>query len=105
MPTPAATSRDVQVLDNFIGGRWVKAQTSEFFDVHNPAVGDVIGRTPLSTAVDVDTAVRAATNSRAIAHGNCNRPPMCSGSHAPFRRKGMAAGMSSNSGPPRRAGT
>src|SRR5438046_1165818 len=61
MPTPAATSRDVQVLDNFIGGRWAKAQTSEFFDVHNPAVGDVIGRTPLSTAADVDTAVRAAT--------------------------------------------
>src|SRR5947207_2009366 len=60
MPTPAATSRDVQVLDNFIGGRWVNAQTSEFFDVHNPAVGDVIGRTPLSTAADVDTAVRAA---------------------------------------------
>src|SRR5437773_10382711 len=61
MPTPAATSRDVQVLDNFIGGRWVNAQTAEFFDVHNPAVGDVIGRTPLSTPADVDAAVRAAT--------------------------------------------
>jgi malonate-semialdehyde dehydrogenase (acetylating)/methylmalonate-semialdehyde dehydrogenase len=55
-----ATTPDIQTLDNFIGGRWVKAHTAEFFDVHNPAVGDVIGRTPLSTASDVDAAVRAA---------------------------------------------
>ena len=54
-----ATS-NILVLDNFIGGRWTKAQTAEFFDVHNPAVGDVIGRTPLSSAADVDAAVRAA---------------------------------------------
>src|SRR5213594_3938999 len=53
---------DVQILDNFIGGRWVKARTTAFFDVHNPAVGDVIGRTPLSTAADVDAAVLAATD-------------------------------------------
>ena len=53
---------DVQVLDNFIGGTWVKAHATEFFDVHNPAVGEIIGRTPLSTAADVDAAVQAATN-------------------------------------------
>src|SRR5947209_13551070 len=53
---------DVQTLDNFIGGRWVKAHATEFFDVHNPAVGDVIGRTPLSTSADVDAAVEAAKN-------------------------------------------
>src|SRR5256885_11200835 len=47
---------DVRTLDNFIGGRWVASHASEFFDVHNPAVGDVIGRTPLSTAADVDAA-------------------------------------------------
>ena len=59
MPEVAARA-DVLTLDNFIGGRWVKARTTEFFDVHNPAVGDVIGRTPLSTAADVDDAVQAA---------------------------------------------
>jgi malonate-semialdehyde dehydrogenase (acetylating)/methylmalonate-semialdehyde dehydrogenase len=59
---PEAASRaEVNVLDNFIGGRWVPAHATEVFDVHNPAVGDVIGRTPLSSAVDVDAAVRAAT--------------------------------------------
>src|SRR4051812_39993524 len=51
---------DVLTLDNFIGGRWVKARASEYFDVHNPASGDVIGRTPLSTSEDVDAAVQAA---------------------------------------------
>src|SRR5499427_8855944 len=56
----SSSSADVQVLDNFIGGTWVKAHATEFFDVHNPAVGEVIGRTPLSTADDVDAAVQAA---------------------------------------------
>ena len=59
MPDVASRS-DVQTLDNFIGGRWVKAQATEFFDVHNPARGDIIGRTPLSTGADVDAAVQAA---------------------------------------------
>ncbi len=56
-----ASHPDVQTLDNFIAGRWVPSRTTEFFDVHNPAVGDLIGRTPLSTAADVDAAVQAAT--------------------------------------------
>src|SRR5438445_7270886 len=56
-----ADQSDVQTLDNFIGGRWVKAQTTDFFDVHNPALGEVIGRTPLSSAADVDAAVQAAS--------------------------------------------
>ena len=60
--TDVARATDVQTLDNFIGGRWTSAHASEFFDVHNPAVGDVIGRTPLSSAEDVDAAVRAATS-------------------------------------------
>jgi malonate-semialdehyde dehydrogenase (acetylating)/methylmalonate-semialdehyde dehydrogenase len=61
MSSQAAAASDVLTLDNFIGGRWVKAQTSDFFDVHNPAIGDVIGRTPLSTAADVEAAVQAAS--------------------------------------------
>jgi malonate-semialdehyde dehydrogenase (acetylating) / methylmalonate-semialdehyde dehydrogenase len=56
-----ASRVDVQTLDNFIGGRWVNARATACFDVHNPAVGEIIGRTPLSTAGDVDAAVQAAT--------------------------------------------
>jgi malonate-semialdehyde dehydrogenase (acetylating)/methylmalonate-semialdehyde dehydrogenase len=55
-----ANHSGVLTLDNFIGGDWVKARTVEFFDVHNPAVGEVIGRTPLSTRDDVGAAVKAA---------------------------------------------
>ena len=56
-----ADGAGIRTLDNFIGGRWVASRATEFFDVHNPAVGDVIGRTPLSTSADVDAAVQAAT--------------------------------------------
>jgi malonate-semialdehyde dehydrogenase (acetylating)/methylmalonate-semialdehyde dehydrogenase len=56
-----ATRMDVVTLDNFIGGRSVQPATSSYYDVRNPAVGDVICRTPLSTAADVGAAVDAAT--------------------------------------------
>ena len=47
-------------LRNYIGGKWVPSAASTFLDVHNPARGTVIGRTPMSTARDVDAAVKAA---------------------------------------------
>ncbi len=56
-----ASPHDVQTLDNFIGGRWITAHAAAFVDVHNPAAGELIGRTPLSTSVDVEAAVDAAT--------------------------------------------
>jgi malonate-semialdehyde dehydrogenase (acetylating)/methylmalonate-semialdehyde dehydrogenase len=51
---------EVPVLSNFINGRWVPAGAEATVDVHNPARGIVIARTPLSTAADVDAAVAAA---------------------------------------------
>jgi malonate-semialdehyde dehydrogenase (acetylating)/methylmalonate-semialdehyde dehydrogenase len=58
----ASTGRgaDVETLSNFIGGRWVASRGTAFVGVHNPARGEVIARTPLSLAADVDEAVRAA---------------------------------------------
>ena len=53
MPEPA-------LLSNFIGGRWTPASSVGHVDVYNPARGVVIARTPLSTAHDVDAAVKAA---------------------------------------------
>ena len=49
-----------ETLRNFVGGKWVESATSEFLDVYNPARGEVIARTPLSTASDLDAAVAAA---------------------------------------------
>ena len=45
---------------NYVNGEWVKPDAREYFDVINPATGELLGRTPLSTAADVDTAARAA---------------------------------------------
>ena len=50
----------METLTNFIGGRWVPSRASEFLDVHNPATGETIARTPLSTGEDLDAAVAAA---------------------------------------------
>src|SRR5215472_9815537 len=50
----------VETLRNYIGGRWVESRAREFVDVYNPARGEVIAKTPLSTAEDVDAAVAAA---------------------------------------------
>jgi malonate-semialdehyde dehydrogenase (acetylating)/methylmalonate-semialdehyde dehydrogenase len=51
---------DTAVLRNFVGGRWIDSGAAERLDVHNPATGEVIARTPLSTAADLDAAVAAA---------------------------------------------
>ena len=53
-------TRAAEALSNFIGGRWVPSAARQFVDVHNPALGTVIARTPLSNAEEVDAAVQAA---------------------------------------------
>ena len=52
---------DAPLLRNFIGGSWVAAAAAEQVEVRNPARGVLLAKTPLSTAKDVDAAVRAAS--------------------------------------------
>ena len=54
------TESATRVLDNYIGGTWTPAAASEQLDVTNPATGEVLARVPLSSATDLDAAVRAA---------------------------------------------
>src|SRR4051794_35848027 len=49
-----------RLLDNYIGGRGPPAAAGEAHDVTNPATGAVLARVPLSSAADLDGAVRAA---------------------------------------------
>ncbi|HET9784024.1 MAG TPA: CoA-acylating methylmalonate-semialdehyde dehydrogenase [Terriglobales bacterium] len=49
-----------ELLENFIGGAWTGAEAARGTPVHNPATGEVLAQTPLSTAAEVDRAVRAA---------------------------------------------
>ena len=46
---------------NYINGEWIKPSVTEYFDVVNPATGQVIARTPLSGKADVDAAAKAAS--------------------------------------------
>jgi malonate-semialdehyde dehydrogenase (acetylating) / methylmalonate-semialdehyde dehydrogenase len=47
-------------MDNYISGEWQRSAASETLPVLNPATGEELGRTPLSPAADVGTAVDAA---------------------------------------------
>lgn len=46
---------------NYINGSWTKPNVKEYFDVINPATGQVIAKTPLGTKADVDSAAKAAS--------------------------------------------
>jgi malonate-semialdehyde dehydrogenase (acetylating)/methylmalonate-semialdehyde dehydrogenase len=54
------SSNGVRVLMNYVNGSWVESQTSDFAPVMNPSIGKQIAAVPLSSAGDVDTAVRSA---------------------------------------------
>ncbi len=47
-------------LQNYIDGEWVDATATECFDVVNPATGEILAQTPMSSSDDVDRAVQAA---------------------------------------------
>jgi len=54
-----ATTPVTEIL-NYFGGSWRKSAATEFVNVTNPATGDVIARTPISSKADVDAAVQSA---------------------------------------------
>ena len=55
-----AVTTPVTEPQNYINGAWRRPSTTEFFEVHNPATAELLGRTPMSTPADVDAAVQAA---------------------------------------------
>ncbi|WDL95408.1 CoA-acylating methylmalonate-semialdehyde dehydrogenase [Alicyclobacillus sp. ALC3] len=54
------TSTDVKVLQNYIGGQWVDAESEERLPVPNPATDEVLAYVPISNRTDLDSAVAAA---------------------------------------------
>ncbi|HNR11370.1 MAG TPA: CoA-acylating methylmalonate-semialdehyde dehydrogenase [Anaerolineaceae bacterium] len=50
----------MKTFRNYIDGTWVASKAAETVDVINPATGEVLWRTPLSTAAEVDAAAQAA---------------------------------------------
>lgn len=45
---------------NYVNGEWVESRSKETLDVRNPSTAEVIGKVPLSTAAEIDEAVRSA---------------------------------------------
>jgi malonate-semialdehyde dehydrogenase (acetylating)/methylmalonate-semialdehyde dehydrogenase len=60
MSTTATTS--APDLQNYFNGAWQRSSATEFVDVTNPATTEILARTPLSTAADVDAVVKAAAD-------------------------------------------
>ncbi len=45
---------------NYVGGIWGDPENSGYLDIENPSTGEVIGKTPLSTAGEANRAIAAA---------------------------------------------
>jgi len=56
----ADTTSTRDMLQNYIGGRFVDPTGDKIIDVVNPATEDVVARYPVSTAADVDAAFQTA---------------------------------------------
>ena len=50
----------VEVMKNYINGKWVESKATETRDVFNPATGKLIAKTPMSTREEALEAVKAA---------------------------------------------
>ena len=50
------------MIRNYVAGSWETSKATELLPVHNPATGEVLDQAPLSSAAEVDAAVRAAGN-------------------------------------------
>ncbi len=47
-------------VPNYVNGQWIESTATEWFDVTNPANGEIIAKAPLSGTDEVATAVEAA---------------------------------------------
>lgn len=50
----------MQKILNYINGEWIEPKVKDYFDVINPATGEVIAKTPLCGSSEVDAAAKAA---------------------------------------------
>src|SRR6476646_8771887 len=58
----SAVTTQVTELQNYVNGGWRRSSSKDYYDVTNPATSELIARTPMSTAADLDGAVQAAAD-------------------------------------------
>jgi malonate-semialdehyde dehydrogenase (acetylating)/methylmalonate-semialdehyde dehydrogenase len=56
----AQVETKTRTLRSYVGGKWIEPEATDRLDVTNPATRETIAQVPLSSADDVDRAVRAA---------------------------------------------
>ena len=49
-----------KIVENYVNGQWVTPENNGYLDVENPSTGQIIAKTPLSTAAEADRAIDAA---------------------------------------------
>ena len=49
-----------EVVKNYINGRWVESKSKKTQDIINAATGEILAKTPMSTAEETNTAIEAA---------------------------------------------
>ncbi|OFY64775.1 MAG: methylmalonate-semialdehyde dehydrogenase (acylating) [Bacteroidetes bacterium RIFCSPLOWO2_02_FULL_36_8] len=53
-------AKEIQKIQNYVNGKWVTPETTEYLDVTNSATGEIIAHVPVSTGKDVSSAIEAA---------------------------------------------
>src|SRR5262249_36515315 len=59
---PRTMSTSAPIVPIFREGKWITQDAGDYMPVHNPSTGEVIARTPLLDAAQVDAVVEAAAN-------------------------------------------
>jgi malonate-semialdehyde dehydrogenase (acetylating)/methylmalonate-semialdehyde dehydrogenase len=63
------TETSVRLLDNYVAGQWTASSATDTLPVVNPATGETLAQVPLSSAADLDAAVRAAREALPVWRG------------------------------------
>ncbi|MHC4071971.1 MAG: aldehyde dehydrogenase family protein, partial [Planctomycetota bacterium] len=50
----------LKIVGNYVDGEWFEPENDGYIDVENPSTGQIIARTPLSTAAETNRAIDAA---------------------------------------------
>ncbi|MHC4556190.1 MAG: CoA-acylating methylmalonate-semialdehyde dehydrogenase [Planctomycetota bacterium] len=50
----------LKIVKNYVDGQWITPENNGFLSVENPSTGQIIGKTPLSTVVEVNRTIDAA---------------------------------------------
>jgi len=53
-------TEELQVLKNYVNGKWIKPENNGYIDVENPSTGEIIAKSPFSTTEETNRAIEAA---------------------------------------------